>query len=326
MDIRPLQVQYMKATFAIAFGYTVELRHIRYFLAVADERNFTRAAARVGIGQPPLSQQIRDLETEVGMPLFRRVPHGAELTEAGTAFRAAIEAIPGQVAHAVAAAQRAGRGETGVLRVGFTGSLAMNPLVPMAFRAFRRRYPDVELTLTEGNSTTLGNGLRDGSIDVAFMRPGVIDVADMKLAPLPDEPMVLALPSAHRLLAHGDESTVRLADLAEDMFILTPRVVGPTLFDEAINACRSVGFEPRLGQTAPQIASVLSLVAAEQGVSIVPLSMRQLALAGVVYRTIADAAPTARLALAHLRSNHAVMIRNFLTTVEGREIWAGNLS
>ncbi|MFL0588457.1 LysR substrate-binding domain-containing protein [Sphingomonas olei] len=293
----------------------MELRHIRYFLAVAEEGNFTRAAVRVGIGQPPLSQQIRDLEREIGTPLFHRVPHGAELTEAGVAFLAAVRTMPAQVGEAIRAAQRAGRGEAGVLRVGFTGSAAMNPLVPGAIRTFRRRYPEVELALHESNSTSLGAALRDGTIDVAFLRPANIELDDMRVTSLPDEPMVLALPTDHPALPSDRQGSMSLTALRDDLFVLTPRAIGPTLFDAAVRACEAAGFTPRLGQPAPQVASVLALVAAEEGVSIVPASMQQLALAGVAYHPIAGATPLAPLALAHLRGNRAPTVGNFLLTM-----------
>src|ERR1700739_3231297 len=132
---------------------TMELRHIRYFLAVAEERHFTRAAAKVGIGQPPLSQQIKDLEAEIGTPLFHRVPHGAELTAAGEAFLESAMEMPALAERATKATQRAARGETGSLRVGYTASSAFNVVVPTAIRAFRRAYADVELLLEEANTT-----------------------------------------------------------------------------------------------------------------------------------------------------------------------------
>jgi DNA-binding transcriptional LysR family regulator len=294
----------------IGFGDTVELRHIRYFLAVAQERNFTRAAARLGIGQPPLSQQIRDLEAEVGAQLFHRVPHGAELTDAGHAFHAAVRHMPEQAAGAIHIAQRAARGETGVLRIGLTGSATLNPVVPGSIRLFRRRFPDVELVLTEGNSTALVPALRDGSLDIAFLRPGAIAAADMAMAPFSDEPMIAALPVHHPAAAQG--GAVRLSDLREDLFVMTPRDLGPTLYDAVIAACASVGFTPRMGQPAPQMASLLSLVAAEQGVSIVPASMQQLALADVAYRDLAEVRPVAKLALACPRDSRSMLVRNFI--------------
>lgn len=290
----------------------MELRHLRYFLAVAEEGNFTRAAARVGIGQPPLSQQIRDLEAEIGTPLFHRVPHGAELTQAGQAFLEGVRRLPDQVAAAVRAARRAGRGEVGALSVGFTGSAAMNPLVARAIRAFRRACPDVDLTLSESNSALLAQGLREGTIDVAFMRPDASPMADMQIVSFSLEPMILALPVGHPALGAREDGPVPLGALCNDDFILTPRAIGPSLFDTAVDACKAAGFDPRLGQAAPQIASVLSLVAAAEGVSMVPASMRQLALEGVVYADIADAVPVTMLSLVHMRANRSAMVRNFM--------------
>lgn len=288
----------------------MELRHIRYFLAVAEEKNFTRAAARVGIGQPPMSQQIRDLEAELGVQLFRRVATGAELTEAGQAFYAAVRTLPDQAGAAVRQAQRAARGETGVLRLGFTGAASLNPLVPSAVRAFRRAYPDVQLLLTEGHSALLAAGLRDSTLDVAFLRPAV-SLDGLKGHPLPDEVMVAVLPQSHPA---ARQAAVDLSVLRDEPFILTPRSAGPTVYDAVIEACRLRGFDPVIGQSAPQISSVVALVSAELGVSIVPQSMRQLAMAGVVYRDIAGVAPVARLSLVTPRAVPP-LVSNFLATV-----------
>lgn len=291
----------------------MELRHIRYFLAVAEERNFTRAAARVGIGQPPLSQQIRDLEKEIGTQLFRRVPHGAELTEAGEAFLRSVRHMPEHAAVAVRNAQRAARGESGALRVGYTPGAMLNELVIDAVRTFRRRYPEVELTLTEQNSVALEEALREGDLDLAFLRPtaGATDVLTFER--LPDEPMVAALPLGHRLLTDSAGAMIQLADLRDEPFVFTPRELGPNLFDAAVEACMSVGFMPDIKQSAPQMASVVALVAAGVGVSIVPASMRQLMLPGVVFCEIGGAAPVARLALVHSPSTRSPLVRNFMT-------------
>ncbi len=289
----------------------MELRHIRYFLAVAEEQNFTRAAARIGIGQPPLSQQIKDLEAEVGTALFRRVPHGAELTEAGRAFLHLVQGFPAQVDRAIKAARRAGRGETGALRVGLTGSASFNPIVAAAVRAFRRSYPDVDLSLEEANTTRLVRGLADGAFDVAFLRPDAAGDAHLQFALhlLAAEPMLAVLPATH---AAARDEEVALLQLRNDPFILTPRAVASTFFDAVIAACRTAGFEPVLGQTAPQIGSVVNLVAAELGVSLVPASMRALQVPGVVYRPIAGEAPVARLVLALRRGETSQIARNFM--------------
>jgi DNA-binding transcriptional LysR family regulator len=288
----------------------MELRHIRYFLAVAEERHFTRAAARVGIGQPPLSQQIKDLETEIGAQLFHRVAHGAELTAAGEAFLKGVEEMPSLAERAKRAAQRASRGEVGSLRVGFTASSAFNGVVPTAIRAFRRAYADVELALEEANTTRLVAGLKEGSLDAAFLRPGDAAREAFQLRLLYEEPMVAALPASHPAVA---PQAVDLATLRLDPFLLFPRPIGPRLYDSIIDACRKAGFDPVIVQFVPQLVSVITLVAADLGVSIVPASMSQLQIPGVVYRPIAgEAVPTAPLALAHRRGETSPLVRNFI--------------
>jgi DNA-binding transcriptional LysR family regulator len=289
---------------------TMELRHIRYFLAVADERHFTRAAAKLGIGQPPLSLQIKDLENEVGAALFRRLPHGAELTPAGEAFFDVVKEMPVLTERATRAAKRAARGETGSLRLGFTASAAFNTVVPSAIRAFRRAYPDIDLHLEEANTTRLVAGIKESLLDVVFLRPEAAGTEELRLRVVSEEPMMVALPTNHPA---AKRKAVDLSALESDAFLLFPRQSGPTLYDTVITACRNAGFEPRLGQSAPQISSVVNLVAAELGVTLVPASMSQLSVAGVTYRAIAGDAPTTRLALACRRGETSPVIRNFLT-------------
>ncbi|KQM19120.1 hypothetical protein ASE49_07645 [Novosphingobium sp. Leaf2] len=289
----------------------MELRHIRYFLAVADERHFTRAAQQLGIAQPPLSAQIKALEDELGVRLFHRVPQGAVLTEAGIAFRRAVEQIPGIVEHAIHAAQRAGRGETGALRVGYTGSAKFHSAVPNAIRQFRRRWPDIALKLVEQNSIDLARALEDDMIDIAFLRPPSVDSSDVVLDTVVDEGMVLVLPASHAL-AQSSADALPLAAIRDEPLVLTTPEAGRTLFNVAVEACRAAGFEPLLGQPAPQIGSILALVAAEFGVSIVPASMRHMALDGIAYRDIEGAEASVRLALAYRRGDTGIVMRNFL--------------
>lgn len=287
----------------------MELRHLRYFLAVAEELNFTRAAARLGIGQPPLSQQIKDLERDLDVQLFHRVPHGAELTEAGRAFVAEARAVLAGVERARSTAQRAHRGEVGRLSVGFTGSAAFNPVVNATIRAFRRQWPGVSLVLHELNSARLLARLAQGEVDAAFIRPGPQDPEDVRLKRLPDEPMLIALPSGHALARH---KRLALSALAGEPFVLFPRAVGLTLFDEIVAACRACGFEPRVDQETPQISSVVNLVSAELGVSIVPRSITRIKPEGVVYRPIDGPAPVARLGLATPRGGLSPVTANFV--------------
>lgn len=286
----------------------MELRHIRYFLALAEELNFTRAARRLGIGQPPLSQQIKDLEREVGTALFHRLPHGAQLTEAGEAFLQKVKDMPDQAALAVSSAQRAGAGQTGAIRVGFTGSAAFNPRVPAVIRTYRRRFPDVDLSLQEANSNGLVASLLDESLDAAFLRPGGVSEEGLRFYQIETEPLIAALASSR--MPHSDP--IALGALSEDPFIITPRPLGPTLFDATIAACRDAGFEPVLGQSAPQIASMLALVAAELGVALVPDSMREAAMKGITYHDILGGGPTTSLAIAIRRDDRSPTVAAFV--------------
>lgn len=220
----------------------MELRHIRYFLAVAAERNFTRAAARVGIGQPPLSLQIKDLEAEIGAQLFYRVPHGAELTDAGRAFLERVSSIPDCAADAVRAAQRAARGETGCLAVGFTASAALNPIVPESIRSFRRAFPDVELRLEEANSVTLVAGLTEGRLDAAILRPSQSEPDEIQFRRLADEALVVALPSTHVLA--NERGEIDLRALRNEPIILTPRTVVTGVHDAAVGAAGAQDSSP----------------------------------------------------------------------------------
>lgn len=274
----------------------MDLRHIRYFLAVAEERNFTRAAERVGIAQPPLSMQIRALEEEIGTRLFYRHAHGADLTDAGQAFLALIQPIPDRLTEAITAARRAARGETGLLRLGFTGTAALNPRTTASIRAFRRACPDVDLKVQEHNSLQLLDQIRAGDLDSAVVRSNDLSIPDITLDLLDREPLVAALPDA--LFPATETSPLPLACLRDQPVILTPPTVGESLRRAVLDACTAAGFTAMPGQPAPQIASILSLVAAELGFSLVPASVSALNVAGVRYRPLASPVPTIGLVLA----------------------------
>ncbi len=288
----------------------MELRHIRYFLAVARESNFTRAALKLGIGQPPLSLQIKALEHEVGAVLFRRVPHGAELTAAGQAFLEMVEGMPAQAEKAIKVAQRAAHGEVGALRAGFTASSAFNNVVPGTIRAFRHAYPEVELHLEESNTTRLLAGLQEGTVDVAFLRPAASDLAELRVRKLSEEPLILALPANH---AACMEEAVNLADLSGEPFLLFPRSMGPTLYDLLVAACRQAGFEPRVHQVAPQFSSIVNLVAAEIGIALMPASMAQVKTTGITFRPIQENLPSISLFLAQRKGDTSKLVRNFVS-------------
>jgi DNA-binding transcriptional LysR family regulator len=294
----------------------MELRHLRYFVAVAEEGHITRAAARLGIQQPPLSQQIHALERELEVQLFRRKPRGVELTAAGRALLDDARAILAQIEHARAAARRTARGEQGRIVVGFTSSAPFVPFVPQVIRAFRELYPRVALALEETGTGEMVEALRHELIDAAFIRSPAPDPAGIEVHPLLEEAMMVALPSGHALAAAAEAVPLPLAALAGDTFILYRRPVGPGLYDAIIAACHGAGFSPAVGQEAPRILSTLSLVAAGLGVSLVPASLQCLGMDGVVFRPL-DAAsrPQAPLNLAHRRGETAPVVRRFLALV-----------
>ena len=293
----------------------MELRHLRYFVAVAEEGHVTRAAERLGIQQPPLSQQIRALERELDAQLFRRKPRGVELTPAGRALLDEARAILARSEEAIAATKRAAQGEAGRIGIGFTSSASFHPFVPRAIRRFRETHPLVALALEESGTTELVAALRGQAIDAAFVRSPVGESADLTIRPLLEELMVAALPSGHRLAAPCEP--LPLAALAGETFILYRRPVGPGLHDAIIAACDRAGFSPQIGQEAPRMLSTLSLVAAGLGVTVVPASMSRLEAEGVVYRALDPATQlTAPLNLAYRRDEISAAVRRFVALVQ----------
>lgn len=287
----------------------MDIRHIRYFLAIAEEGSFTRAAERLGIAQPPLSQQIKLLERELGCLLFRRLSHGAELTAAGMAFRSGIGNIPHEIGEAVRLARKAAAGESGIVRIGFTGTAALNPVVPRCIRRFGQAYPDVEIQVTEANSVQLTVALMEDRLDVAILRPSETDPDGLSEEVLADEALLAALPASH-MLAVTDRA-VNLQDLRDDPFIFTPRNVGVSLHDSILKACAKAGFTPKSGPAAPHIASILSLVSAGLGVSLVPASIAKVNLQGTVFRPLAEDVERVAIALAYRRATTSPVVRNF---------------
>lgn len=291
----------------------MDLRHLRYFAAVAEEGHITRAAERLGIRQPPLSQQIRALETELQVQLFRRKPRGVELTQAGQAFLAEVQTILRQVEHAVTAARRTARGEAGRIGLGFTSSASFHPFVPRVIRQYRETQPLVAFSLEESGTTELVEALLAERLDVAFVRSPIAANAGLSVHPLLDEAMVAALPQGHPLSQHA--GALALAELSGETFILYRRPVGPGLHDAIIAACDRSGFSPTIGQETPRMLSTLSLVAAGLGVTLVPESMSRLAAGGVVYRPLAGGRLAAPLNLAYRRGESGPAVRRFIELV-----------
>jgi DNA-binding transcriptional LysR family regulator len=288
----------------------MDLRHLKYVIAVAEELHFTRAANRLGIGQPPLSQQIKQLEEELGTPLFIRATRTVSLTEAGRAFLPYARAALNAAEQAALAAKRAARGELGQMRIGFTSAASFNSNVPAIISRFRDAYPEVELSLVEQATNYLVTGLHTGKLDIAFIRPAPGQCGDLVTFDLPPEPLWIALPSRHPL---SSSKVLHLRELANDAFVLYPRINGSVLYDTIIEACRMAGYSPRIVQEAPQMSSTVNLVAAGVGVALVPESMCQLHPEGVAYVQIAAPQPCALLCIAHRQTDKVpFVVSNFM--------------
>jgi len=294
----------------------VELRHLRYFVAVAEAGHVTRAAERLGIQQPPLSQQIRALEAELDVQLFRRKPRGVELTQAGEALLAEARGVLDRVEHAAAAARRAGRGDAGRIGLGFTSSASFHPFVPRIIREFREASPLVALSLEEAGTGELVDGLLAERIDAAFVRSPIGAAAELAVHSVLEEEMVAAVPAGHPL-AGATRSRLPLSALEPETFILYRRPLGPGLYDAIIAACQGAGYSPRIGQEAPRMLATLSLVAAGLGVTLIPASMQRLGIEGVAYRPLArNAGLVAPLNLACRRGENAPAVRRFIALVQ----------
>ena len=231
----------------------MELRHLHYFITVAEELHFSRAAQRLHISQPPLSQQIRDLEDELGVKLFERTKRQVHLTEAGKVFLELSYLVLAQLKQAIEATQQIGRGEVGRLAIGFVDS-AMYTLLPGILRVFREQFPAVELRLHELTTAQQIQALYDKQVDVGIVRSAIIEPG-LSVECLLPESLVLALPETHPLSA---QTQVSLSTLADELFILFPAKMGPVFYEQIITICQQAGFRPKVAQEAVQMA-LLSL-------------------------------------------------------------------
>lgn len=265
----------------------MDLRRLRYFVAIAKERHITRAAAQLGIQQAPLSQQIRVLEKEIGARLFIRKPRGVELTEAGHTLLGHAQRILEDVERAATATRQVGDGAAGTLRIGFTTSASFHPFPANAIRAYRKAYPKVALELYHGSSPDLIQRLQSAEIHLAFARTTLRVPPNLNVVHLLEEPMVAALPATHRLAQSSNSEILRLKDLASEIFVAYPHGPGAGLYDALLSACRANGFTPLIGYEAPQMLGTLSLVGAGLGVTIVPQSLTMVRMDNVVFREIA---------------------------------------
>jgi DNA-binding transcriptional LysR family regulator len=291
----------------------MELRHLRYFVAVAEERHFGRAAERLHIAQPPLSQQIRRLEAELGAPLLHRTTRRVELAPAGEVLLARAREILAAVDAATEDARRAARGEFGRLAIGFTGS-ATYALLPALADALRDALPGVVLEL-RGELLTPAQvgGLLDGTLDLGLLRPPVREHS-LEVEILRREPLVAVLPATHRLAA---APTVPLEQLEDEPFVMYPSHFRSVLHDAVEDTCAAHGFHPRVALEVSETATLVSFVAAGLGVSLGPDSVRHMTVEGAVYRPLAREAAEVELAIAWRRDDDAPVLRRALAVVRG---------
>jgi DNA-binding transcriptional LysR family regulator len=284
----------------------IELRHLRYFLAVAETLHFSKAARRLGMAQPPLSQQIKRLEQLLGHALFERTTRGAKLTPAGQLLARRARSTMEKVDEDLAQVRRLGRGEEGTLTVGFSGSVMFTEL-PAAIQSFRRRYPKVELRLRELVTSAQIAALLNGQIDLAFLRDGD-PTEGIRIATLLNEKYVAVLPEAHPLALR---KTLNVKALEGEPFVMFARRMGPLAYDRTIACCERGGFRPNIVQDAPQWLTLVRLVAAGLGVTLAPACVARVAMPGAVYRKVKTSCRTS-IDLGVKTGAESVLARNFI--------------
>jgi DNA-binding transcriptional LysR family regulator len=288
----------------------MNLRQLGYFVAVAEELSFSRAATRVHISQPPLSRQVARLEGELGVRLLHRTTHEVTLTEAGQAFLAEARQMLSLATRAGHAARRAARGETGHLRVGFIGS-ALYSSLPQLLRQFRQRYPEVELSLMQLTIAKQADALRNREIDLGIIRQYLSDDT-LAMRRLVREPFVVALPLDHPL---AKRKKIMLQSLAEEDFVVFSREDAPVVYQQMLQMCERAGYRPRIVQEARPMATVVGLVAAGLGVAIVPESMQRINIEHVVYRTLGGTRACNEYVIAWHRENRSPALAGFMALV-----------
>ena len=289
----------------------MDLRHLRYFIAVAEELNFTRAADRLHIAQPPLSQQIRQLEEEVGVTLLHRTKRHVELSEAGQVFLDHARQILRSTEVAAVQARRAQRGEIGRLSVGFFEHMSYT-LLPPIFRAYRERFPDVDVDVRWFPVIGQADALRRGDVDISFMRPGT-DSEDITTEVLVTEPFVIAVPASHPF---ATEDSLSLRDCAAERFVMYTPHLAPDFHDMILRMCATAGFTPRVALEVGQVYTCLGLVSSGIGLAFVPSSVQRIHLDHVVYKPLRSRSLPVEVMLGWRRTNTSPLIGAFVETAK----------
>ncbi len=284
----------------------IELRHLRYFLAVAETLHFSKAAQRLGIAQPPLSQQIKRLEQIVGHRLFDRTTRGVRLTLAGQLLAERARSTIEKIQDDLAQVRRLGRGEEGTLTVGYSGSVMFTGF-PAAIEAYRRRFPKVELRLREMFTSALIAALQEETMDLAFLRDGD-PTEGIQISTVMRERFVAVLPKTHPLAARR---VVHVRDLSAEPFVFFARRMGPLAFDRTVGCCERNGFRPNIVQDATQWPTLVRLVAAGLGVTLAPACVQIVSMPGAIYRDVQGACRTS-IDLGIKTGSDSVLARNFI--------------
>lgn len=298
----------------------MELRQLRYFVAIAEEGSFSRAAERLHVSQPPLSTQIKSLEDEIGARLLERSNRGVSLTAAGSVFYEEVRAILDRLERVRSRTLQADRGEAGRLSIGFV-SIADYGILPPALTSFRAQFPLVEVQLHELTTDAQVRELRAAGLDLGIgLAP--VEEPDLEFISVLREQLVLAAPSGHP--AVKGEGAIDLRTLSKASFIVPPRDIAPGLYDLTISHCRSFGFSPRIAQNARQMQTVIGLVSSGMGVALVPSSVLNLKRTGVEYRRLRGRPALIELGTLRLRHADNPLVGNFVEALHNAARVAGS--
>ena len=287
----------------------MELRQLKYFVTVAEELNFRRAAERLYMEQPPLSRQIKQLEEELGVELFERSKRGVLLTDAGTAFLDEARLTLAQAERALSSARKAIERRQQNITIGFS-ICAFNRVLPEIIQEFRHNYPNAKVTLTEMSSQDQVRALKDKKIDIGFIHPPV-ELQEVEILTLLCEPIVVALPCNHPLTK---QEVISFAALADEPFIICPQHVKPDLYAQIINACQKAGFTPNIVQEASPPEVMLSFVESGMGISLVAAGAETRHKLNVIYRPL-DLAPMLEIAAVWRKGEISKVLHEFLSVV-----------
>lgn len=289
----------------------MELRHLKYFLSVAEELHFGRAANDLNIAQPALSQQIKQLENELGFLLFNRTNQKVALTEAGSVFRNRANHILELLNEAVEESQQVARGELGQIKLGFAGMVTFD-LLPLVLHAYREKFPNVTVNLRHLPTSEQVVALNSKEIDIGIL---ILPIDDESLSYeiLRIESFVMALPKSHPL---ANEASIDLTSLVNEKFIMPARSAGSGFYDSIINTCFNAGFSPKTSQEAQELQTIIALVASGMGISMVPSSFQTLKTDSVAYIPIQNGPANFKTAMAWNKHNISPILHSFIEVMK----------